>query len=179
VTKTVTFFLVMLIGCSILGAIMQGGGGIVTTELTSDITAEDLTVPVTSTTDYLGADYVIIGGEKILYTGKTAVSFTGCTRGYGNTEASAHPSGALVYTADAGAINNALGFNVAATIDSMGVIAFVAIPIQFFVITVPRIVRVNMTFLSGGLAIIGWMWLAMCAGFIITLAMSIIGARRV
>ena len=146
-TKTVTFFLIMLVGCSILGAIMQGGGGIVVTDLTSDITATDTTIAVTSTVDYLGADYVIIGEEKILYSGTTATSFTGCTRGYDGTDAEAHSTGALVYTADASSINNALGFNIAAVQDTMGLWGTITIPFRFLFQTLPRIARMNI-FLS-------------------------------
>lgn len=177
--KLIVFFLVMLIGCSILGSILKGGGGVVATPLTSDIDAEVTTIPVESTTDYLGTDYVRIDSEKILYTGKTATTFTGCTRGHDGTDATAHPEGALAYTPDASAINYALGFNIAAMQDSMGVIAFLAMPFNFMFITMPRIVRVNMSFLTGGLAFIGWIWFAMAAGFILTLALSIIGGRRV
>ena len=177
--KAVTFFLVMLIACSILGAIMQGGGGLVATELTSDVTADATTLPVTSTTDYLSADYVIIGEEKILYSGTTATSFTGCTRGYDGTTAEAHLEGSMVYTADASAINNALGFNIAAVQDTMGWWGTITIPFRFLFQTLPRIARMNMTFLTGSMAIIGWVWFAMAAGFFITLALSLAGARRV
>lgn len=168
-----------LLVCSVLGAIMKGGGGIEATSLTSDITADAVILPVVGTTDYLSSDYVIIGGEKVLYTGKTAVSFTGCTRGHDGTEAEPHLEGAMVYTADAAAINNALGFNIAAEQDSMGWWATITIPFKFFATTIPRIVRMNMSFLSGNLAIIGWFWFALAAGFIITLALSLMGSRRV
>ena len=177
--KLVTFFLCMLIGGSILGAIMHGGGGVLATPLTANVTANATTLAVSSTTDYLSADYVIIGEEKILYSGKTAVSFTGCTRGYDGTTAVAHSVGAMVYTADASAVNNALGFNIAAVQDTMGWWGTVTIPFRFLFQTLPRIARVNMSFLSGSLAIIGWFWLAMAAAFLITLALALAGSRRV
>ena len=178
-SKLITFFLLALLLCSIFGAIMQGGGGIQVTSLTSDITAEDAALPVSKTTDYLGSDYVVIGNEKIFYTGKTADSFTGCTRGYDGTTASAHASGASVYTADASGINNALGFNIAAEQDSMGWWATITVPFKFFTVTVPRIIRMNMSFLSGNLSILAWIWFTMAAGFIITLALALAGGRRV
>ena len=178
-SKLITFFLMMLICCSMLGAVMKGGGGIEAVPLTSDITVDAVTLPVSSTTDYLSQDYVIIGSEKILYTGKTAVSFTGCTRGYDGTDAVPHLEGALAYTAEAGAINNALGFNIAAVQDSMGWWGTITIPFRFFFTTIPRIIRMNMSFMSGNLAILGWLWFAMAAGFVITLALSLMGSRRV
>lgn len=178
-SKLVTFFLVMLLGTSILGGVMHGGGGVVAAPLASDINATDTTIPMTTTTDYLDTDYVIIEGEKILYTGRTATSLTGCTRGHDGTTAFSHEAGALVYTADASAINNALGFNMAAQQDSIGWLTVLAIPFNFFAITIPRIIRMNLEFLVGPLAIIGWLWLAMAAGFVITLALMLISGLRV
>ncbi len=178
-SKLVTFFLVMLLLVSVLGGIMKGGGGIVAAPLTSGITATDTTIPLGSTTDYLNADYILIEGEKILYTGRTSTTLTGCTRGYDDTTATSHDEGALVYTADASAINNALGFNMAAQQDSIGWRTILAIPFNFFVITIPRIIRMNLEFLVGPLAIIGWFWLTMAAGFVITLALTIISGLRV
>ena len=170
--------MIMLIGCSILGAIMKGGGGVEVTELTQNITASNTTLPVEKTTDFLSSDYVIIGTERIFYTGKTAVSFTGCTRGYSNTTAVAHSIGSLVYTADASAVNNALGFSITAMQDSYGWFSVVTIPFNFFIVTIPRIIRMNLTFLGGSLSIISWIWFAMAAGFIITLAMMLISGVR-
>lgn len=177
--KAITFFLVMLIGCSVLGAIMRGGGGIVAAALSDDITAVNTTIPMESTTDYLSQDYVIIGEEKVLYTGKTDTTLTGCTRGYDGTDEEAHSEGDLVYTADASAVNNALGFNIAAITDSMGFWGTITIPFRFLFQTLPRIARMNMAFLTGSLAIIGWIWFAMAAGFFITLALTLAGGRRV
>ncbi len=178
-SKLVSFFLVMLVGTSILGGILHGGGGVVAAPLASDMTATDTTITMTSTTDYLDTDYVIIEGEKILYTGRTSTSLTGCTRGHDDTTAVSHEAGALVYTADASAMNNALGFNMAAQRDSVGWLTVLAIPFDFFRITVPRIMRMNLEFLVGPLAIIGWVWLAMVAGFLITLALVILSGMRV
>ena len=178
-SKQVSFFLVMLVGTSILGGILHGGGGVVAAPLASDITATDATIPMSDTTDYLDTDYVIIEGEKVLYTGRTSTSLTGCTRGYDDTTAVSHEAGALVYTADASAMNNALGFNMAAQRDSVGWLTVLAIPFNFFAITVPRIIRMNLDFLVGPLAIIGWVWLAMAAGFVITLALMIMSGARV
>lgn len=169
----------MLIACSILGAIMRGGGGIVATELTSDVAVGDFILEVDSTRDYLSQDYVFIGEEKVLYTGKGDTTFTGCERGYDGTEAAPHYEGDMVYTADASAINNALGFNIAAVQDSMGWWGTITIPFRFLFTTLPKIARMNMSFLSGSLAILGWIWFAAVAGFFITLALALAGSRRV
>lgn len=177
--KLCTFFLFLLVGVSILGGIMKGGGGIVATPLTADIGATNTTIPVESTDDYLSRDYVFIGEEQVLYTGTTATTFTGCTRGYDGTTAAAHSEGAMVYTADASAVNSAMGFNIAAVTDSMGWWGAITIPFRFFFQTIPRIFMMNVTFMTGNLAIIGWFWFAFVAGFVITLALALAGRRRV
>lgn len=178
-SKLITFFLFALIGMSILSGVMEGGGGYAVTELSSGITAAAVTIPVDSTDGFLSADYINIGDETILYTGKTANSFTGATRGYLDTEATAHADNTNVYTTDASAVNSALGFNIAATADSMGWWAAITIPWNFLVKTVPRIAVINYSFLSGELAIIGVLWYAMVGGLIVSLALYIAGGRRV
>jgi len=59
----------MLVGTGVLIGIVAGGG--VTTDLSDDVTAEDTTIPVDSTRDFIGEDYIIIGADKIFYTDKT------------------------------------------------------------------------------------------------------------
>jgi len=177
--KLIVFFLVMLIGCGILVGVMAGGGGVVTTDLSSNVTSADTILPVLSTTDFLDEDYVLCGEEKIFYTAINGSAFFGCTRGYDGTTASAHLEGSRVYTASASAINYAMGFNMVAVQDELGWASIVAIPIMFFVRTVPMIFRMSTNLLTGELAIISWVLYAMAAGFIVTLALTIIGARRV
>lgn len=179
--KLITTFIFIFIGCAILSAVMEGGGGIVAVALETTVDADDLTLEVASTSGFLDADYVIIGSEKILYTSITATEFTvdADGRGYDGTEAVAHVEGAMVYTAEASAVNNALGFNIAATADTMGLWSTITIPFFFLTKTLPRIVMMNYSFLSGQLAIIGWFFFAAAAGLIITLALYLAGGRRV
>lgn len=177
--KLIVFFLTMLVGCGILVGVVAGGGGVVNTKLSGNITATNATVPVESTDEFLSEDYIIIGSEKIFYTGKTDATFTGCARGYDNTEEAKHTIGARVYTAYASSLNYAMGFNLIAVQDELGWAAIVAIPIMFFIRTVPQIFRMTTTLLTGDLAIISWFFYAMAAGFIVTLAMTLIGMRRV
>ena len=177
--KLIVFFLFMLVGCGMLIGIMGGGGGVVNTYLTDSINSTATVLPVASTTDFLGEDYVFVENEKVFYTGTTAVSFTGCTRGYGNTTAIGHDSGTRVNTAVASAINYALGFNIVAVQDTWGWASILAIPIMFFVRTIPQVIRMSTNLLTGDLAIISWVFYIMSAGFIVTLALTIIGSRRV
>lgn len=180
--KLVTFFLIVFTGMAILSGIMEGGGGIVATQLNGDLTAAATTVIVDDVDGYLSADYIVIGDEQILYTGTTTAPsprFTGCTRGYGGTEAVAHADDSRVYTASASAINNALGFNIAATADSMGLWATITVPWNFLSKTMPRIIMLNWSFLAGELAILAYFFFAAAAGLIITLALYLAGGRRV
>lgn len=177
--KYITFFIFLFIGASVLSAFMEGGGGIVTVALAAPIDADDVSIQVASTSDFLSADYIVIGEEKILYTNTDATHFLNCTRGYDGTTAKAHTAGAMIYTADASAVNSALGFSIAATSDSMGIWAAVTIPFYFLTRTLPHIVMMNFSFLSGQLAIVGWFFFAAGAGLIITLAISLAGGRRV
>lgn len=169
----------MFLGATILSSVMEGGGGIATTKLSAGIDDAVVVLPVTSTAGFLGADYVVIEDEKILYTGTTPNSFTVCTRAYDGTIAKAHSSGSNVYTAEASAVNQALGFNIAATADSMGVWAALTIPFYFLTKTIPRIIVMNFSFLSGQLALVGWFFFAMAAGLVITLAIYLAGSRRI
>ena len=76
------------------GAFYQDG----VTTLTNSITNVSTTPIVVADTSQFGltAGAIIIGTEIISYTGKTATSFTGITRGvYGSTKA-AHTAGAIV-----------------------------------------------------------------------------------
>lgn len=183
-SKLVLFFLLLTIGMGIWAGVYQGGGGYIVTETTSDISDTDIVVPVDDTTEFLDSlsgndDYLTIGEEKIIYTGKTANSFTGCTRGYSGTEAVTHLSGAYVYTATSSAGNSAMGFDVAAIADSMGVWSTIAIPIMFLVITVPHTFVLCAKLFSGDGALIGAMFYAFFAAFAITFAIALAGGRRV
>jgi hypothetical protein len=76
------------------GAFYQDGVTTLTNSITNVSTAD---IVVASTADFaLSAGALIIGTEIITYTGKTATSFTGITRGvYGSTKA-AHTAGATI-----------------------------------------------------------------------------------
>ena len=182
-SKLITFFLVVFIGVTILASVMAGGGGIVATKLTAAINDIDTVLPVDSTEGYLEEDYLVIGDEKIFYNWIDDTNFgriaDPCTRGYDGTSAEAHADESMVYTEGASVVNNALGFNVAATSDAMGIWAVVTIPWNFLTKTIPRMISINWTFLGNDMAIIGYFFFAMGAGLVITIALSLAGGRRV
>ncbi len=55
------------------------------------------TITVTSTAGFASAGTIVIDAEWITYTGITATSFTGCTRGYSTSDPAAHALGARAY----------------------------------------------------------------------------------
>ena len=75
------------------GAFHQDGYTTLSANMTNTSTAA---IQVASTADFLSAGALIIGNEIIKYTGKTATTFTGITRGaYGSTNV-AHTAGVYV-----------------------------------------------------------------------------------
>jgi hypothetical protein len=62
--------------------------GAARTTLTAVVNPGDTTIPVGDTTNYADHGRIRINGEDILYSGKTATSFTGAVRGYAATTVS-------------------------------------------------------------------------------------------
>jgi len=76
------------------------------TTLTADMTNNGTTpIQVTSTTGFLSAGNLLIENELIAYTGKTATTFTGITRGVLGSTNVAHTAG--VYVSEAQAVPSA------------------------------------------------------------------------
>jgi len=72
------------------------------TTLSAEASASDTTIYVASTDNFNAIGEATCEDEIFYHTGKTAGSFTGCTRGYGNTTAAIHASGkqvSLTFTA--------------------------------------------------------------------------------
>ena len=68
------------------GAFFQDGVTTTTATISNSVT----TIPVASTANFVSPGVILIESELISYTGKTATSFTGCTRGAFGSSASAH-----------------------------------------------------------------------------------------
>ena len=64
------------------------------------------TITVVSTTGFDATGSIQIANETITYTGTTATTFTGCTRGAGGTTAAAHNTGVSVAQFTSGGIPN-------------------------------------------------------------------------
>jgi len=66
------------------------------TTLNGGINNSVTTITVVSTAGFLTAGEIRIASEVIIYTGKTATTFTGCTRGARGSANAAHSTGAIV-----------------------------------------------------------------------------------
>jgi trimeric autotransporter adhesin len=75
------------------------------TALTGNITNTQTTIPVVATNGFSSVGAIFIGAELITYTGITATSFTGCTRGAAGSPNKAHNSGASVSAAQVAVAN--------------------------------------------------------------------------
>ncbi len=67
-----------------------------TTKLSASIGGGDTTIGVDDTALFPSSGTIKIESEEISYTGKTATSFTGCTRGVNGTNQVSHSAGTLV-----------------------------------------------------------------------------------
>ena len=172
--KLLISFLIMFVGCSLLAAIMAGGGGIVSTILTEDISANTTTIPVVSTNLFLDADVLRIGNEKVAYTSTNATAFLGATRGYDGTLAESYDAGKRVYSMEAGVLNDAMGYNLGVSIESGGMWGLVMLPINFFTKTLPHLIKLNVNFLATPeLAFLAIFWFAAGVALLVTLAIQI------
>lgn len=91
------------------------------TTLTGNITNVQTTIPVTSTTGFSSVGSVIIGAELITYTGITATSFTGCTRGAAGSPNKSHNTGDAVNGAQTATANTSTTLQLNTTTASNGV----------------------------------------------------------
>lgn len=172
--RLIITFLLVFVGASILGSIVKGGGGVVSTTLSEDITNSTAFVPATSTALFTNKDIIQIGGERMLYSSKNATGFIIQTRGYQDTDAESHDAGRRIYSSEAGILNNALGFNLAVEAESGGTWGVIMLPINFFTRTLPNLIDLNVSFLqTPELSIIGLAWLVGGIALLVVLAIAI------
>jgi len=172
--KLLISFLIVFVGSSLLAAIMQGGGGIVSTVLSEDIAADATTIPVTSTNLFLSADVIRIGNEKIVYSSTNSTAFFASTRGHGDTMATTHSAGTRVYSVEAGVLNDAMGYNLGVSLETGGMWGLIMLPINFFTRTLPHLIKLNVNFLATPeLAIIAIFWFCAGIALLVTLAIQI------
>ena len=93
-----------------------------TIPISGSVDISQTTITVTSTSDFPSAGTFTIDSEDISYTGKTADSFTTCTRGANGTTAATHNGGVLVFiNVYAKSIRSFRSFLIALNIERAGV----------------------------------------------------------
>lgn len=174
--KLVASYMAVWFFFTLLSGVMEGTGGFNATQLNGAITATSTTITVDNTTGFLSASDIIIGDEQISYTGTTATSFTGCTRGVNDTVARGHLDNALVYNLDAAVQNRGVAFNVVGTSDDIGGLAVAAQTVDYFVKSLPNLIAWDFSFLTGELIVVRWLMIAIGGGFILYIAFNAISA---
>ena len=90
------------------------------TKATASHTNSVTTITVASTALFPAKGFIVVKREIISYTGTTATTFTGCTRGVGGTTAAAFLSGTLVEQVPVAANHNDLAAGLVAVETQMG-----------------------------------------------------------
>lgn len=93
------------------------------TTVNGTVNTGDGSIAVASTTGFPTRGLISIDTEVIAYTGKTATTFTGCTRGYDGTVAASHTNGATVAVVPTAAMHNDLAAAIVALETKLGVLA--------------------------------------------------------
>jgi hypothetical protein len=91
------------------------------TTVSSAVGLNDTTINVVSTTGFSTAGAIFVGAELITYTGKTATSFTGCTRGAAGSSNKAYSIGVAVNGAQVAVANTSTLLQLNTTTASNGV----------------------------------------------------------
>lgn len=171
--RAVAFFVFCFAVGAIITGVMQGGGGISVTSLTSAVSASATTIPVSSTKGFLGSSVVWIGDEQIDYSSTDANNFLSCTRGYNGSTAATHSSGDKAKTGDSQTVNQALGFDIVKETERFGPASAISIPVRIMTTTLPRLFVSNFYFLQGDLAPLALFFYASAAGLIVTIALAV------
>lgn len=179
------FFLILHMILSVISGIAEGGGGVITTTLSSELSATSTNVQVVSTAGFVKRDYIVIGDEYIKYFNKDDTSFdasygflgASSGRGWNDTEAVVHPAGTKVYSSDADPLNAALGFNVLATDQSVGAVDLITVGRRFIDTTLPRFVTWDYGILQVGFMTYVRTVLQLLGGaFLVYLGLNMVGA---
>ena len=181
--KGFMFMLFMWLVVSIGGGVMQGSISIAATALVAGIDADDNVIPVSSTTGFQNTGFIVILDETIGYASKNSTAFKGnwgqpVLRGAESTIAVAHSAGETVRTVESSMLNAALNYRIAVFADASGLIAFITASwglltglLGFFVLP--------LSFLGTDLAILTYIWAILSIGMLVSLAIVVIGGRRV
>lgn len=179
--KATTAFMIIYFLNVIIGGVFEGGGGIAATRLSSSLSSTATTVNVISTEGFLSSDYIVIGGERIRYVGKTNTAFnvpSSNGRGYDATTATSHPVNANVYSEATDVINGMIGFNVASTSTTVGKVNIAMVLYNFTTISIPKLLTWNFPHLMVNplLQYVRYLGVLVTAGYVIYVILYLAGA---
>lgn len=179
--KLITGIVCFHIFMGFLAGIWQGGGGYVVHELTTAVDADDLTLELDTTNNYIANSTVTIGAERIVIstvTDGTHLAVAANGRGIDGTKAVAHPVGSQVYTEESAVVHGMIQYRIARIADSAGPQMFVEIPWQILMIGKDLIVS-PFTFFGTDLWFISAIYSALLVGLIVVIGLSVAGGRRI
>jgi hypothetical protein len=179
------FFVFIFGSVTILSAIVDGQTGLETTSITTAVGRTDTTIAVKTTDPFGSRGAVMIGDETICYTGKTATTFTGVTRGENcrrYSTAQAFPVGQQVMAEGTGVINSLVGFDILSAFGEGGISGFVlgglnvVSNLDNFIMAVFRMLLWDYSFLDGGFVYIKFLVLyPLSAGMVLSFVRLALG----
>ncbi len=168
----------------VAGNIMMGNGPAVATRLTAAITiGESTSIPVSNTQGFAVPGIIVIGDERIAYSNKTATAFTHTlaspmVRGAESTTPAAHVSGSIVRTVENSMLNQSAAYNVAVIADASGLWAALTIGLAIMRL-LGNFLFLPLSFLGTDLQILGYVWVCVTIGLLVSVGLALAGSRRV
>jgi hypothetical protein len=181
--KGFMFLMFMWLMTCVAGSVSQGQMDMVSTTLMVDMSTTTSTITVHSTEGFPNSGILVIQSEHIAYASKTTTTFSGALaqpliRGVAGTEAAEHAAGVHVTTVPGGMMNNAASYNMAVLTDVSGAVAFVALPLSFFLL-IGSFLFLPLGFLGTELQFLTYIWAIFGIGWIVALVINMAGGRRV
>lgn len=181
--KGFMFMMFMWLMTCLAGSVAQGQMDFVSTTLTVALNVTTDTVTVHNTNGFPSMGILVIQNEHIAYSQKTATTFSGSgaqplVRGAQETDPAEHAVGVHVTTVPGSMMNTSASYNIAVLQDASGLIAFVAMPLAFFLL-IGSFLFLPLSFLGTELQFLTFIWAIFGIGWIVALVINMAGGRRV
>jgi hypothetical protein len=178
VGKLLGFFVLITLMMGSLGLFFQGAQGGVTTTTTVALTSIGTTATVANTDGFKTSGRIVIGNEIIRYTGKTATTFTGLSRGVGGSKVAAYAIGVRVYDEVAGYANLGSQYQTLQVQNELEQAGRITLNPLSWGHLIERVILANQTFLTGNWQLVMLPWYAFTACFLFSLALAMAGLIR-
>ena len=163
---------------------MQGSSQVGGTTLAEALALnETSTITVASTEGFPNTGIIVIDDEKIAYPSKTSTTFISAVaqpmiRGAEETTPAAHAVNSSVRTIEGSMINTAISYNISVIGDASGLWAGLNIGLALLRM-IGSFLLLPISFLGTDLQILGVIWGVISAGLVMSIGLSLAGARRV